>query len=453
MQCPQCNSEMHANSAGLVNCSNCGYVQPVYHSVDEKIAEAAPLVAAPIDQRGFNFRDRRFLFACAVVFVLLLGFMGFMQVRASILLTNAQTLNQQHDYNHAYDLLKQAASLWAFPPTKQAINDSLDQTGRWQTYQDNITQATTLLREGKYDQAITLLQAVESDYPDYQSAKDLLASAEHSQGGILVERGATLPEAGQTSTPIPPSIPSSSPQPTASQSSPVAVAPKSSSRSSSSAPPPSAPSSPAPPPSYIISNSYCTVDTRQATDLYQVAVNMSNTCQSVFPQIVQRLSSAITAAPHYITLTDSGFSNGAVAYTDTAAGTIKVSISYMRSQPSDMGLVAHELTHVVQGYVNVNVPGWIVEGMADYMRYTLGYANSWSYFHCASSERYTSGYGCGASLLKYVERVYMPSVVKDLHNTVRQNRYTDAFFTGNTGKTPDQLYAECRSAECQGGAP
>jgi len=91
--------------------------------------------------------------------------------------------------------------------------------------------------------------------------------------------------------------------------------------------------------------------------------------------------------------------------------------------------------------------------MADYMRYTLGYATSWSYFHCGSNERYTAGYGCGAALLKYIERVYMPTVVQSLHNTIRAGQYADSFFVSHTGSTIEQLYTQCRSAECSGGKP
>lgn len=417
---------------------------PIDNDVDAKIAaEAGPVEAVPANEPRPRFQYRRLAVAGAVVFVILAGFLGTEQVQAATLLSNAQALNKQNNYSQAYDQLKQADALWSFPTTKQSINDSLAQTARWQKYQDDLTQATSLIQAGKYSQAVTLLKDIKSDYPAYKSAADMLTSAQKSQSGVLAETGMSLPQAGDT----PSTSPSPTPSPTANSSPSSGVATTKSAKSAS----PS--SSAAPPPSYVITNSYCTVDTRQATDLYQVAVNLANTCQSAYPQIMSHLGTvAATPDPHVITLTDSGFSGGAVAYTNTATGSIAVSISYMRSQPTDMGMIVHELTHVVQSYSYQTVPVWIVEGMADYMRYTLGYSTSWSYFHCDSTDRYTSGYGCGAALLKYIERVYRPTVVKDLHATIRANQYSDNLFINYTGKTLEQLYAGCRTAECQGGA-
>ncbi|RYD39056.1 MAG: hypothetical protein EOP83_37410, partial [Verrucomicrobiaceae bacterium] len=47
---------------------------------------------------------------------------------------------------------------------------------------------------------------------------------------------------------------------------------------------------------------------------------------------------------------------------------IVVSAKYALSHPNDLGMIVHEMTHVVQGYPNYN-PVWLVEGIADWVRW------------------------------------------------------------------------------------
>ncbi len=62
--------------------------------------------------------------------------------------------------------------------------------------------------------------------------------------------------------------------------------------------------------------------------------------------------------------------NGA-AYTNAQAGEITISAAWVRKHPEDIGMVIHELTHVVQCYPRSKNGAdlfWIGEGVADYIR-------------------------------------------------------------------------------------
>ena len=50
-------------------------------------------------------------------------------------------------------------------------------------------------------------------------------------------------------------------------------------------------------------------------------------------------------------------------------GRIVGSVRYFKDHPDDIGAMVHETTHIVQRYRNRNNPGWLVEGVSDYVRF------------------------------------------------------------------------------------
>ena len=71
--------------------------------------------------------------------------------------------------------------------------------------------------------------------------------------------------------------------------------------------------------------------------------------------------------PHNIDLTIQKSEEG-IAFTDSNA--ITVSSHWIEKYPEDIGLIVHEAVHVVQLYPKFE-PGWITEGIADYIRWHL----------------------------------------------------------------------------------
>lgn len=134
----------------------------------------------------------------------------------------------------------------------------------------------------------------------------------------------------------------------------------------------------------------------------------------------------------------------------TSGNLIELSTAWFGQHPEDQGAIVHEMAHVHQGYAGVTVPSWLVEGIADSIRYWSGYANSWSYAHCTdASPHYTSGYWCSAAFLDYVEKTYDGQLIPKLNGQIRNGQYGDAWFQTDTGKTEDQLWAECQQADCK----
>ena len=106
------------------------------------------------------------------------------------------------------------------------------------------------------------------------------------------------------------------------------------------------------------------VDTNDAPDLKDWGNKAGTLCVEWFPKIAALLPSDGFTAPKEVTLYFDPQMKG-VAH--ASGGKITISAAYVRQHPDDLGMVIHELTHVVQSYP-AGGPGWLVEGIADYIR-------------------------------------------------------------------------------------
>jgi hypothetical protein len=82
--------------------------------------------------------------------------------------------------------------------------------------------------------------------------------------------------------------------------------------------------------------------------------------------ICEELKSDGFTPPRRVTITLEGSYVGVAA---TSGGHIVGSAAYFRAHPDDVGAMVHETVHVVQGYRGGNNPPWLVEGIADYIRF------------------------------------------------------------------------------------
>jgi preprotein translocase subunit SecG len=190
----------------------------------------------------------------------------------------------------------------------------------------------------------------------------------------------------------------------------------------------------------------CHSDSTQVPSMASIMLGFDATCEANYGRILTLLNTnSPKPAPHsLIMLTKTQYG---VAYAQN--GVVYLDQSWFTAHPDDNGAIVHELTHVVQNYTNA--PSWLTEGMADYARYELGFATSWSYYHCDSTSRYDSGYSCTATFLKFVQTHYKTTIVHDVHAQLRAQTYTDQFFVTETGKPVSQLYQACLQADCKGG--
>jgi hypothetical protein len=126
-----------------------------------------------------------------------------------------------------------------------------------------------------------------------------------------------------------------------------------------------------------------------------------------------------------------------------SGNTITCNGEWITQRPNDFGMVIHELAHVVQSYPGSDkTPGWLVEGIADYIRW-------WRYEPDAPRPRlnkerskYTDGYGTTAYFLSYVSQKYDRRLVPSLDKAMRQKEDPLPIFKQMTGKGIDDLWSE-----------
>lgn len=128
----------------------------------------------------------------------------------------------------------------------------------------------------------------------------------------------------------------------------------------------------------------------------------------------------------------------------TAGTVIRVNPEWMEKHPEDLDVVTHEAMHIVQSYHGHSGPGWITEGIADYVRHQFGVNNEaadWSLTPFNAKQSYTNAYRITARFLVWITKNYKKDFVKTLNTAMREGTYTDAFWKDQTGKSVDELWA------------
>jgi len=118
--------------------------------------------------------------------------------------------------------------------------------------------------------------------------------------------------------------------------------------------------------------------------------------------------------------------------------------SYMSHNPNDLDVVTHEVMHLVQSYA-AGAPGWLSEGIADYVRYRYGLYNDragWSLPDYQQNQHYTDAYRVTARFLVWIEQRYDEQLVKTLDDLLRKGQYTEIIWKQRTGKTLDELWMQ-----------
>ena len=184
------------------------------------------------------------------------------------------------------------------------------------------------------------------------------------------------------------------------------------------------------------------LDASAAPDLEQWGRRAGQTCQDWFPKIVSSLPSEGFEPPTSVRVVFAKSLGKGIGF---AEGTqITLSAPYVRAHPEDVSLVIHELTHVVQAYKGGlrKPPVWLVEGIADYVRY-------FEYPGIAPSRRinprtasYRDSYQTSASFLNWIQRQHDPLFVQKINASIRQGNFKEALFQQFTGETLDELWKE-----------
>ncbi|MCW5947105.1 MAG: DUF4157 domain-containing protein [Fimbriimonadales bacterium] len=126
-----------------------------------------------------------------------------------------------------------------------------------------------------------------------------------------------------------------------------------------------------------------------------------------------------------------------------SGNTITINGKWITDRPDDLGMVIHELVHVVQQYPrNDKKPGWLVEGIADYIRW-------WRYEPEAPRPRidyekanFTDSYRTTAYFLAWVSRRYDMRLVPTLDLALRKAEDPMPIFRQLTEKNVEELWKE-----------
>jgi hypothetical protein len=164
----------------------------------------------------------------------------------------------------------------------------------------------------------------------------------------------------------------------------------------------------------------------------------------LYPKLVKELPSDGYQAPREMTLLLKRMKG--VAY--TSGTTITVSAAYIKDHPKDLGMVAHEMVHVVQQYHHRENPGWLVEGIADYIRYYVVEPGSKQGAFNADRSSYKGGYQPAAGLLNWIEKKKPGAVVK-LSQHMREGKYTPEAFKELCGGDPDELWEQFKKEQAK----
>jgi hypothetical protein len=184
-----------------------------------------------------------------------------------------------------------------------------------------------------------------------------------------------------------------------------------------------------------------TVDTSRAPELELWAQNAAQRWQAAYPLICAELASPGYEPPRVIRVTVENYDGIA----ETSISGIRLSSTFIRENPEDVdGAMVHEIAHVVQGYGLHWAPGWLTEGIADYVRFFRWSTGELGHIQPDRSH-YNGSYRITASFLNFLVTRYDPEIVRKLNRALREGSYRERLFQTLTGKTAPVLGEEWRA--------
>lgn len=169
---------------------------------------------------------------------------------------------------------------------------------------------------------------------------------------------------------------------------------------------------------------------------------MTDAFFTVYPKEAKRFNKKVMK--RVIFLVDPAYKGVAA----TSGGIVRYSPKWMAEHPEDIDVVTHEVMHIVQGYPGGAGPGWLTEGIADYVRYIYGVNNEagkWSLPNYDASHAYTKSYRVTARFLVWLEKNKKKNMVTKLDGAMRSKTYSADLWKELTGKTLDELWSEYAS--------
>ncbi|RYG48147.1 hypothetical protein EON79_05355 [bacterium] len=184
------------------------------------------------------------------------------------------------------------------------------------------------------------------------------------------------------------------------------------------------------------------VDTTDIPSLAPWAAKAKVIVEQWYPYLTSMLATEDWKAPREIRLV---FKKKIDAPAWAAGNEITFSGEWLTAHPDDMGIVVHELTHIIQSYPGIEGDidrGWLVEGIADYIRWWRYEPESPRSRVDPAKAKYTDAYRTTAAFLAWTSAKYDRGLVMALDRAFRKRQDPVPEFKRLTGKDVDTLWAE-----------
>jgi hypothetical protein len=183
---------------------------------------------------------------------------------------------------------------------------------------------------------------------------------------------------------------------------------------------------------------HVTVDVTEVPELAAWADQAKKLVEKWHPIIADLLPSDGFTAPSEVKLL---FKKDMRGVAGTSGTTISIAADWVKKHPDDYGMVVHELTHVIQAYPRPDA-GWLVEGIADYVRFFHYEPRAKLTPIDPARQSYRDGYRTTAMFLAWIERTHDKTIVRTLNTALRKSEYRYDLFKKCTGKSLDRLWAD-----------
>ncbi|HTN73839.1 MAG TPA: basic secretory protein-like protein [Pirellulaceae bacterium] len=180
------------------------------------------------------------------------------------------------------------------------------------------------------------------------------------------------------------------------------------------------------------------IDVSDAPEMKAWAEKAVLACEQAYPMINEELASSGFRPASLIRMTLRKDYRGVA---ETSGDRILGSVKFFTEHPDDIGAMVHETVHVVQQYRGRGNPGWLVEGVADYVRF-FKYEPEKRRKPDPRRARYDASYQTTADFLGYVTAKYDLQLVRKLNAAMREGSYKEEMFKEMTGKTVQELGEE-----------
>jgi hypothetical protein len=180
------------------------------------------------------------------------------------------------------------------------------------------------------------------------------------------------------------------------------------------------------------------VDVADAPEMREWAEKAARVCERQYPMICAELMSDGFAPVTVIRMALKKDYDGVAA---ASGNRITGSVKYFKAHPDDIGAMVHETVHCVQLYHGRGNPGWLVEGVADYIRF-FKYEPKKPRPLAPEHAQFDGSYRTTAAFLAFVTAQYDPHIVRKLNAVMRAGKYKADVWADLTGKSVEELGRE-----------